>query len=159
MKQQTLFILITLVSSFAQSPFDKYADNGKILASLTEYVHYDYNLKKRSIESLYSTLFNWKFCSMAAFPILRGESCPYFPNSNKYRSIEGKNATAYIADDSHVYVGIKYWFCDLDGIASDTISYSIVSYRSIKSTPPYVWERDREVKTIHTKYGRPFEEE
>lgn len=137
-------------------PSDKYSEDGPILKSLTEYVEYEHNEIKKTLDKDYPLIFNWEFCSMAAFPMLLGKRCPYFPDREKYRSIHWKGSTAYAQDPGHVYIGVKYWFSITDGKPSDTIIYQVISYRLI-DPHSYSWIRDREIITLRTILGTVFQ--
>jgi hypothetical protein len=148
------WILVLVSICFAQWPFDKYGDNGPIMKSLTEYATFEHREVKKAIDrEIYPTEFNWEFCSFSAFPIFKGQRCPYFEDYDKYRSINDRGSTAYIQDQSRVYVGIRYWFSN-KGVNSDTSRYRIVSYefQGIKDSL-YQWVREKDLMTITTKLG------
>jgi hypothetical protein len=134
-------------------PSDKYTEDGPLLQGLTEYVEFEFDGLKKALDKEYSLTFNWEFCSMASFPMLLGKRCPYFPDIGKYRSIHWRGSTAYLQDETHIYVGIKYWFCIKNGNPSDTCTYQVISYRLNSS---HLWIRDKEIITIHTNLGTIF---
>jgi hypothetical protein len=140
--------LVLSIFTAIGTPFDKFDENGSAIKNLTQYIEYEYAGIKKAIDKDYSFNFNWKFCSMATFPMILGRSCPYFSDREKYRSIQWKGSTAYVQDENHIYVGIKYWFSTKQGIPSDTTFYQVISYKFIE---PSSWIRDKEIINIRTK--------
>jgi hypothetical protein len=148
MNKGWILLLITLCHA-GFDPFDKYSEDGPILTSLTKYVEQKLDELKEAFDKKYSIIFNWEFCSMAAFPMLLGKRCPYFPDSKKYRAIHWRGSTAYIPDENHVYVGIKYSFYKKNDSPSDTITYQVISYKLINPYT-YSWIREKNIITLPT---------
>jgi hypothetical protein len=69
--RQLLCILCIIVSIMAQ-PNDEFWDSGPLIHSLESYVIIEHNSIKRSIDSIPGLDFQWRICSFAGFPIIKG---------------------------------------------------------------------------------------
>lgn len=143
--KQLLFILC-IVAAITAQPNDEFWDNGSLIRSLESYVIVEHNGLKHSIDSITDLNFQWRICSLAEFPILKGQACPYFSEIRKYRNMGSRNSSVYILSDQEVLVGTKYWYQTEDPV--DTFYYRIVAYKFTKYRDTYQWDR----AYIHSTY-------